>query len=145
MAYIGKVNDSERLYSDVIAAQKKNKADKTNLELDDYLSLIVAEMQSQDILNPNTDTSVMVNQLVSMTTVQAMQNMVKASNAQYSASLVGKDVVVADYDENGKYFQESGRVESVIMAGDEPKFVINGKQYGLSNIMEVNNEPKSVE
>lgn len=135
---IGKVNDSERLYADVLAEQK-NKKVSSDMDMDDYLSLIVAEMRTQDVLNPNTDTSQMVQQLVSMTTIQAMQDMVSASNSQYSASLVGKTVVVADYDSNGKYFQEEGVVESVIMASDSPTFMINGKEYSLSNVMEVKN------
>ncbi len=135
---IGKVNDSERLYADVLAEQK-NKKVSSDMDMDDYLSLIVAEMRTQDVLNPNTDTSQMVQQLVSMTTIQAMQDMVSASNSQYSASLVGKTVVVADYDSNGKYFQEEGVVESVIMASDSPTFMINGKEYNLSNVMEVKN------
>ncbi|MDD6807451.1 MAG: flagellar hook capping FlgD N-terminal domain-containing protein [Oscillospiraceae bacterium] len=135
---IGKVNDSERLYADVLAEQK-NKKVSSDMDMDDYLSLIVAEMRTQDVLNPNSDTSQMVQQLVSMTTIQAMQDMVSASNSQYSASLVGKTVIVADYDSNGKYYQEEGVVESVIMASDSPTFIINGKQFGLSNVMEVKN------
>ena len=136
---IGKIDNSERAYADVLNAQKTSK-DSGDLTMDDYLSLIVAEMTSQDALNPDTDTSAMVNQMVSMTTVQAMNDMVKSTNAQYSASLIGKKVTVATYDENGKYFQDTGIVQSVIMATDEPTFIVNDKKYTLSNIMEVNTE-----
>lgn len=133
---LGNVNNSERNYSDILAA-KKGLNDSKDLNMDDYLSLIVAEMRTQDVLNPNKDTSAMVNQLVSMTTIQAMEAMTMSVNSQYSASLVGKEVVVANYDENGKYYQDKGTVESVVMAGDEPAFMVNGKKYLLSNIMEV--------
>ncbi len=137
MAYVGSVDNAERAYADILAAQKDKKASKSELSMDDYLALIVAEMQTQDVLNPNTDTSAMVNQLVSMTTIQSMEAMTHSVNLQYSASLVGKEVVVAAYDEMGNYFQDTGLVESVIMAGDEPVFMVNGKEYLLSNIMEV--------
>lgn len=137
MSFVGSIDSAERAYADILAAQKDKMASKSELSMDDYLSLIVAEMQTQDVLNPNTDTSAMVNQLVSMTTIQSMEAMTHSVNLQYSASLVGKEVVVAAYDEMGEYFQDKGLVESVIMAGDEPVFRINGKQYNLSNIMEV--------
>ena len=136
MPYVGSVDSAERAYADILAAQKSQNS-KSELSMDDYLSLIVAEMKTQDVLNPNTDTSAMVNQLVSMTTIQAMEAMSNSVNAQYSASLVGKNVIVAAYDDAGEYFQDKGIVESVIMAGDEPLFMVNGKQYTLSNIMEV--------
>lgn len=140
MSYVGSVDNAERAYADILAAQKEKAASTSELSMDDYLSLIVAEMQTQDVLNPNTDTSAMVNQLVSMTTIQAMETMTQSVNLQYSASLVGKNVIVAAYDELGKYFQDSGVVESVVMAGDEPIFMVNGKKYNLSNIMEVTQE-----
>lgn len=137
MSYVGSVDNTERAYADILAAQKEKAASSSDLSMDDYLSLIVAEMQTQDVLNPDTDTSAMVNQLVSMTTIQAMEAMTESVNLQYSASLVGKNVVVAAYDELGNYFQDKGVVESVVMAGDEPAFMVNGKKYTLSNIMEV--------
>lgn len=140
MSYVGSVDNAERAYADILAAQKEKAASTGELSMDDYLSLIVAEMQTQDVLNPNTDTSAMVNQLVSMTTIQAMEAMTQSVNLQYSASLVGKNVIVAAYDELGNYFQDSGVVESVVMAGDEPIFMVNGKKYNLSNIMEVTQE-----
>lgn len=140
MSYVGSVDNAERAYADILAAQKEKATSTGELSMDDYLSLIVAEMQTQDVLNPNTDTSAMVNQLVSMTTIQAMETMTQSVNLQYSASLVGKNVIVAAYDEVGNYFQDSGVVESVVMAGDEPIFMVNGKKYNLSNIMEVTQE-----
>lgn len=140
MSYVGSVDNAERAYADILAAQKEKAASTGELSMDDYLSLIVTEMQTQDVLNPNTDTSAMVNQLVSMTTIQAMEAMTQSVNLQYSASLVGKNVIVAAYDELGNYFQDSGVVESVVMAGDEPIFMVNGKKYNLSNIMEVTQE-----
>lgn len=140
MSYVGSVDNAERAYADILAAQKEKATSTGELSMDDYLSLIVAEMQTQDVLNPNTDTSAMVNQLVSMTTIQAMETMTQSVNLQYSASLVGKNVIVAAYDELGNYFQDSGVVESVVMAGDEPIFMVNGEKYNLSNIMEVTQE-----
>lgn len=137
MSYVGSVDSAERAYADILASQKEKATSASDLSMDDYLSLIVAEMQTQDVLNPSTDTSAMVNQLVSMTTIQAMEAMTQSVNAQYSASLVGKNVVVAAYDELGEYFEDTGLVESVIMAGEEPVFMVNGKEYTLSNIMEV--------
>lgn len=137
MSYVGSVDNTERAYADILAAQKEKAASGSDLSMEDYLSLIVAEMQTQDVLNPDTDTSAMVNQLVSMTTIQAMEAMTESVNLQYSASLVGKNVVVAAYDDLGQYFQDKGVVESVVMAGDEPVFMVNGKKYTLSNIMEV--------
>ena len=74
--------------------------DKMGLDMTDFLTLMVTELQNQSI-DQTADTSDMLNQLVQMQMVQALVNMTDASVMSYAASLVGKEVTVAQYDADG--------------------------------------------
>ena len=52
----------------------------------------------------------MLNQLVQMQMVQALVNMTDASVMSYAASLVGKEVTVAQYDADGNLQEVVGVV-----------------------------------
>lgn len=71
--------------------------DKMGLDMTDFLTLMVTELKNQSI-DQTADTSDMLNQLVQMQMVQALVNMTDASVMSYAASLVGKEVTVAQYD-----------------------------------------------
>ena len=97
--------------------------DKMGLDMTDFLTLMVTELQNQSI-DQTADTSDMLNQLVQMQMVQALVNMTDASVMSYAASLVGKEVTVTGtYDGN-----------QVVFVGD--------KYYLLSEILAVGTLPK---
>ena len=113
--------------------------DKMGLDMTDFLTLMVTELQNQSI-DQTADTSDMLNQLVQMQMVQALVNMTDASVMSYAASLVGKEVTVAQYDADGN-LQEGVVTGTGTYDGNQVVFV-GDKYYLLSEILAVGTLPK---
>ena len=99
---------------------KDSSADKLTLTMEDFLQLMIAQFQNQDIDNP-ASTSDMMNQLISMSTIQSMKTMTDASAS-------GLKEIVGEVTGTGTY------------NGKQVVFV-NGKSYALSSIMAVGELP----
>ena len=118
--------------------------DRTNLDMNDFLMLMVAQFQNQSIDN-TADTSDMLNQLVQMSVVQAISNITDATVMMYSASLVGKTVTVGQYN-NGKLEELEGTVTGTgVLNGEQIIFLDDGSSYYLSDIMAVGRIPSKDE
>ncbi len=122
--------------------------DKSTLDFTDMLSLMIAQFQNQTIDN-QADTSDMMNQLVQMSSMQAMTEMTTqmgelttANILSYSASLVGKIVTVGVYDDKGKLNEICGEVEAAGTYDGQQVIFIKGKSYYLSSIMAIGELPK---
>lgn len=114
--------------------KSESKSDNLSLEFDDYLKIIVAQLQNQDMTNP-TDTSDFINQMVQYTTIQVMQELNSMSKSNYAMSFIGKDVVIAETDSSGNVQTKTGVVDGVSLYYDEPVFIVDGKEYPMSSIM----------
>lgn len=110
--------------------------DETSLDVDDFLNLLVSEMSNQDPMEPMSNTD-FIAQLAQFSALQSMQNMTYYSNASFAASMVGKTVAVAYYDETGTAQSDVGVVSSVALDGQEFHFIVNGKTVEMKNIMEI--------
>lgn len=127
--------------------------DKTTLSFTDMLGLMVAQFQNQTMDNQASTTD-MMNQLVQMSSMQAMTDMVSqikeltlANVMSYSASLVGKKVTVGVYNEETKKTDEIvGEVQGTgTYDGQQVIYLDNGKGYFLNEIMAVGTLPPRVE
>ena len=98
------------------------------LDQDDFLQLFVAQMTSQDPLNPKTDTDFVAQmaQFSALEQSRAMQNDMARLQAN---SLIGRLVEIQDQDGI-----TTGVVESVAMDAGTPKLVVNGYAYDLSAV-----------
>lgn len=114
-----------------------------DLEMQDFLTLLVAQFQNQDIENP-ASTSDMLNQLMQMATIQSMTTMTDASTMTYAASLVGKEVTVGVM-ENGKLKEIVGNVTGTAVYSGQQVIFVDGKSYAISSIMAVGKLPPPVE
>ncbi len=123
------------------AGAPREKVDKTQLDMTDFLTLMVKEMTSQS-LDSAMDTADMLNQLVQMQMVQAMTNMTDASIMSYAASLVGKEVTVGQYDANGNMQELVGVVTGTGVLGGKQVVFVGDKYYLLSEIMAVGRLPE---
>ncbi|HMM07218.1 MAG TPA: flagellar hook capping FlgD N-terminal domain-containing protein [Clostridiales bacterium] len=112
---------------------------KSTLDTQDFLNLLVAQLTNQDTMNPTSDTE-FISQMAQFTTLETMQTMTEMIYAQYGASMVGKNVIVAAYDNNGNYSQDQGVVQSVQFMDGDCKVTVNDRSYSMSSIMEVLNE-----
>ena len=115
--------------------------DKSQLDMTDFLVLMVKEMTSQNI-DSTADTSDMLNQLVQMQMVQALTNMTDASIMSYAASLVGKEITVGKVNSDGGIDEVVGVVTGTgTMSGKQVVFV-GDEFYYMSEIMAVGRLPE---
>ena len=129
-------------------ALKELYEDKTTLDFTDMLQLMIAEFQNQTIDNQASTTD-MMNQLVQMSTMQAMRDMVDhveelrlSSVMSYAASLVDKEVTVFDgWDKNGQMIERVGTVTGMGTYGGQQVVFVDGDMYYLSDILAVGKLP----
>ena len=124
-----------------ISSSKKS---GSNLGMDEFLTLLAAQLANQDMMNPSSDTE-FIAQMAQFSSLQAMDSMAKMTSFNQSTNLIGKNVVVATYDRSGLFVTDEGIVEKVNLFGDEPTIVVNGKEYTFSNVMEIKNIVVEVE
>lgn len=138
------------------AEYEKEKAlyeDRSTLSFTDMLSLMVTQFQNQTIDN-QASTADMMNQLVQMSSMQAMTEMstqikelTLANVMSYSASLVGQTVTVGVWNEETKKMEEVvGKVQGTgTYNGQQVIYLDNGEGYFLSDIMAVGTLPPKEE
>ena len=125
-----------------VNAATKLTAKKDNAELDmtDFLTLMVTQMTNQSI-DQTADTSEMLNQMVQMQMITAITNLTDASIMTYAASLVGKEVTVGKFDGNGELQEFVGEVTGTGTMGGEQVVFVGDKYYYMSEIMAVGRLP----
>ena len=140
MADIGAISAQQ-----IIAGQtQKSKSNtKTTLDMNDFLSLIVKQLQNQDMTNPMDDAA-MMNQMVQMATINAMSTLTEASVTSYSASLVGKEVTIGELV-GGEIKEVCGTVTGTAVYGGQQVIFVNDKSYYLTDIMAVGKLPAKEE
>ena len=111
----------------------------SSLDTQDFLNLLVAQLTNQDTMNPMKDTE-FISQMAQFTTLETMKTMTELIYAQYGASMAGKNVIVAAYDNNGNYSQDQGIVQSVQFMNGDCTVKVNDRSYSMSSIMEVLHE-----
>ncbi len=118
--------------------------DKTTLDFNDFLTLMVTQLKNQTIDN-TMDTSQMMNQMTQMSVMQAITDISKlieqSTNLNYAASLVGKTVTVGVRDG-----QEIKEIEGVVtgtgtLSGEQVIF-IGDDCYYLNSVMAVGHLPE---
>lgn len=123
--------------SKVQVATKSN----DSLSMTDFLTLMVAQFQNQSIDN-TMDTNDMLNQMVQMTVVQAIQNITDASVMMYAGSLVGQEVTIGQFDNKGVLQEIVGKVTGTGVSGGQQVVFVDGKSYYLSDIMAIGRLPE---
>lgn len=126
------------------AASAKKSSESYDLDMQDFLTLMVTELQCQSI-DATADTSEMLNQMVMMQMVSALTNMTDASVMSYAASLVGKTVTVGQYDSEGVLQEVVGTVTGTGSMGGEQVVFVNDKYYYMNEIMAVGTLPEMKE
>lgn len=132
---------SERVYGSSSGTSYSASSDQ-ELDINDFMSIMCTELSNQSILSGDSSSSGSntdyVSQLAQFTTLQTMKTMTEIIYAQYGASMVGKNVIVANMDNLGNYKQDEGIVESISLVGGDVTVSVNGVSYPMSAVMEVN-------
>lgn len=132
-------NGTSHIWDAVFTDKKEN-----SVSVDDFLSLMVAQMTNQDFMNPMDDTQ-FVTQLAQFSSMQMMQEMANYSKTSYVMSLVGQKVTAAKISPMGELQKETGPVQKVTLTNNEFGIWVNDKKFSLEQIMEIHdgNTPPS--
>ena len=108
----------------------------SNLEMDDFLALLAAQMGNQDPMNPTSDTD-FIAQMAQFSSLQAMQTLTELTLAQHGTSMIGEYVEVAYVDDRGELVVERGKVDNVKLLGGVITISVGGEEYDISSIMQI--------
>lgn len=117
------------------------KASDSTMDMDDFLKLLAAQLQNQDMMNP-MDEGQFMNQMAQMATIQAMNTFTDIATTSYAASLVGKDITVAETAPDGTIKEVVGAVTAAGLYGGKQIVFVEDKSYYLSQIMAIGRLPK---
>ena len=129
---------------------KKLKADGKepvkDLGKDEFLKLLITELQHQDPTNPMEDRE-FIAQMAQFSSLEQMLNfnknmetLLERVSFQSSSNLLGLNVEIDDkgnFDSEGNPLIINGMVESVSKNNDEIYVKVNGENYPVNNIISV--------
>jgi len=104
----------------------------STLNQQDFLQLLVAQIQYQDPMNPQSSTD-MAAQLAQFTSLQQASQSSASLAMMQANGLVGSNVTVQVDSQN----TASGVVSGVVLNSGTPEITINGTNYNLSQVTAV--------
>ena len=114
--------------------------DDKKVSMDDFLTLMVAQLKNQDFMNPVDDTQY-VTQLAQISTMQQMEEMAYNAKSSYVASLVGKNVSAAKFTVSGDLKKADGVVEKISLLDGKFVIYVDGEAFSMDEIMELKDKP----
>ena len=147
--YFGMAGNSSMVNSAAKDSYTNSSMDAYGLDMSDFLQLMVAQFTNQT-MDTTADISDMLNQMVQMQMVTALASMSTAMNTMtdasimtYAASLVGKEVTVAGYDQEGNYQEIIGEVTATGSYGGEQVIFVGEDMYYMTQIIAVGRLPST--
>lgn len=116
-------------------SQEKTSAGES-VNKDDFLQLLVAQMQYQDPLEPTENTQ-WVTQYAQFTQVEELQNMSQSMVLSRASSLVGQTVVMNVTDGSGGTTEVQGNVDFVTYEAGKAYLSIDGELYKMEDLANV--------
>jgi len=136
------VNSTSSINAGLQASTDTTATAKT-LSQADFLKLLVAQMTSQDPLNPTNSQdlltqTVQLSTLQSNTTLQSTLTQLGGNQALTQASsLLGRQVTV----QTSSTTTAQGVVSGVDLSTGTPEIVVNGTSYNLSQVLSISTAP----
>lgn len=127
-------------YNNIVGAPASSDAvsgSQQTLTQNDFLQLLVAQMENQDPLQPQSDTQ-MAAQMAQFTSLTQTTAMSSSLSAMQANSLIGSTVTLLQPNSQQT---TSGVVQSVVLGAESsdgtPQIVVNGTAYDLSQVLAV--------
>lgn len=108
----------------------------SELGKEEFLKLLVCQLQNQDPLNPQDDTE-FISQLAQFSSLEQMTNMNTTLTNNVAYGLVGKEVIVQTIGANGQVIEDRGLVDYVEIQNGEAMLSVNGKMYSIDDLVKV--------
>lgn len=142
--YIGDLSQfytSQALSGTMRPNHSTSRKNSGSLEMADFLSLMVAQFQNQTMDN-TANTTDMLNQLVQMQMIEAITNITDATVMMYAGSLVGKEVTIGQYNNQGELKEIVGTVSGTGTSNGEQVIFVGDQAFKLNEIMAVGRLPE---
>lgn len=136
---IAQIKDGKVVENESAQSLKKDKKNKSTLDKDAFLGLLVAQMKYQDPLEPTSNTE-FVAQYAQFSSLEQMQNMANTMELTRASSMVGKVVIVTTTDSVGRETQIEGRVDYVTYENGRSYVSIDGGLYSLEDVYAIEDQ-----
>lgn len=147
MSEVNSVTSTQKTIDQIIAANEANKVGERNtgvLGKDDFLQLLITQLQHQDPMNPASDTE-FIAQVAQFSSLEQMQNMNSAVQQQQGYALIGKYISGTVSDEaTGDSSQISGQVTGVRMSSGKVLLMVGDKEVKLESVQDVSDTASGV-
>ncbi|NLN81191.1 MAG: flagellar hook capping protein [Clostridiales bacterium] len=112
------------------------KLGSSDLGINDFLTLLTAQLRNQNVMEPASDTE-FIAQMAQFSSLQAIKELSVMFQNTQAVAFIGKNVIVRNvYDsENETYI--SGWVQSVNFEEGIPYLLIGDKYYKMSDVTDV--------
>ena len=137
MALWQKVENGAVVDTSASATSASKEKANHNLDKEDFLNLLVAQMKYQDPLQPQSNTEY-VSQLATFTQVEATENMAHTAESLEAGGLIGKTVIMRPTNSvTGETSDVVGVVDYMMKEGSNIYLAINGSLYNLDDLYTV--------
>ncbi len=137
MALWQKVENGQVIDTSASATSSSKEKVNNNLDKNDFLNLLVAQMKYQDPLEPQSNTEY-VSQLATFTQVEATENMANTAESLQADALIGKTVIMRPTNSvTGETSDVMGTVDYVMKEGSNIYLSIGGALYNLDDLYTV--------
>ncbi len=147
MSDITSVSSSQKTIDQIISANEKNKIGKRNtgeLGKDDFLQLLITQLQHQDPMNPSSDQE-FIAQIAQFSSLEQMKNMNNSVQQQQGFAMMGKFVSAFVTDEvTGSQRTVIGEVTSVKMADGKVKLLVGEDEVDINSVSKVSDTAEGV-
>jgi flagellar basal-body rod modification protein FlgD len=134
MATIGEDGTLQTQTTSGDSLTQSSSSNNSVVDSDTFLTLLIAEMQNQDPLEPTSNTE-WVSQYATFTQVEQLSEMSDSMDLLRANELVGKDVIMkVTSSSTGNVTYARGKVEYITVENDKPILVIDGNKYSLSDL-----------
>lgn len=137
MALWQKVENGQVVDTSAGGTSSSKEKKTNNLDKQDFLNLLVAQMKYQDPLEPQSNTEY-VTQLATFTQVEATENMAHTAESLQATGLVGRTVIMRPTNPaTGETSEVMGVVDYVMKEGSNIYLAINESLYNLDDLYTV--------
>lgn len=142
MSIIAPIDSDGNLVQDLASTSTstEKKTSNSSLGKDDFLQLLVAQMQYQDPLEPTSNTEY-ISQYATFSELEQMQNVSASVNLDRATNLVGKHVYMKPTNATtGVTSYVYGKVDSVKVENGKAFLIIDGNSYSIDDLDSVVDE-----